>query len=64
MLTPIWMLIQASQPWTLLMLIGRGFYVLPHGEQVTVRLGDSAERLMRHRGYRRIGRRKRQVRGE
>jgi hypothetical protein len=63
MLTPIWMLIYATQPEALLRLMGLGFR-LCDGEQVAVRLGDSAERLMRHRGYRRVGRKWRQVSGE
>ena len=60
----IWQYLLATQPDVLIRLVGRGLWMIPHGEQLTVRLGDSAERLMRHRGYRRIGRRKRQVRGE
>lgn len=61
MATPIWQLLYATQPDVLLRLIGRGWFVLQSGEQITVRLGDSAQRLMRARAYRRMGRRLREV---
>jgi hypothetical protein len=57
MLTPIWMLIK---PETVLRLIGMGFRLIA-GEQVRVRLGDAPAKLMRHAGYKRVGRRVRQV---
>ena len=60
----IWQYLLATQPDVLIRLVGRGLWMIPHGVQVQVRLGDSAERLMRHRGYRRIKGKVRQVSGE
>lgn len=64
MLTPIWQLIHARQPYVLLRLVGRGLFTFEAGEQVIVRLSDSAERLMRHDAHRRARGRWRQVRWE